>query len=207
MRPFSPLAIIMLFAIALIVLTGLVWTGTTETFDHTWRQAAIDVDPPQLLSVWKGIAFLGSGLVITLLTITVILALALLQQGLGARYIGLVMLLAVVVENSMKWTVHRARPNEIVAYAMPPSFSFPSGHALFSTAFYGSIAIILSAGLSGWARALVWAAVVTLVLAIGVSRIFLGVHYPSDVMVGFLAGVFCIIAAHPRNRFNKTPIQ
>jgi undecaprenyl-diphosphatase len=203
MRHFSPLSIALLFALALIILTGLVWTGNTETFDHSWHQTALDVDPPQLLGVWKGITFLGSVLVITTLTITILLALALFQQWLGFRYIGLVMLIAVVIENGMKWIVHRARPNEVIDYAMPTSFSFPSGHALFATAFYGSIAIILSAKLTSWARILAWVTLATLVLAIGASRVFLGVHYPSDVIAGFLAGAFCISAAQLMKRFVK----
>lgn len=192
MKHFSPLAIVMLFAIPLIVLTSLVWTGTAENFDHMWRQVALDFDPPKLLSVWKGVTFLGSVLVITSLTLAVIFALSMLKQWSGARYIALVMLIAVVLESAMKLTVRRARPDEVIAYAMPASFSFPSGHALFATAVYGSIAILVSSRLTGWVRGVMWGSVTILVLAIGASRIFLGVHYPTDVVVGFLAGVLCI---------------
>ena len=200
MKHFSPIAVAILFAVPLIVLTGLVWTGTAETFDHVWRQAALDVDPPTALGIWKGITFLGSGLVITSLTLGVILTLALLKQWFGFRYIALVMIAAVVIETAMKWTVHRARPEEVIAYAMPPSFSFPSGHALFATAFYGSFAVIVSTRQSGWVRAVVWVAAAILVLAIGASRIFLGVHYPSDVIAGFLAGALCIAVLQPMKR-------
>ena len=192
MKHLSPLAIAMLFGITLIVLTGLVWTGTVENFDHVWRQAALNIDPPAAVSVWKGVTFLGSGLVVTTLTLAVILALALLRQWFGSRYIAFVMLSAVALETTMKWTVQRARPDEVIAYPMPTSFSFPSGHALFATAFYGSFAVIVLPRLTGWARALAWVTLTTLVLAIGASRIFLGVHYPSDVIGGFLAGAVCI---------------
>ena len=200
MKHFSSLVIAVLFAISFSVLTGLVWTGTTETFDHVLRQAFLQSDPPQLLSVWQGITFLGSTLVITFLTLAVIVALALRKQWVGARYIALVMLSAVVIESAMKWTVQRARPDQVIDYVVPTSFSFPSGHALFATAFYGSFAIVVSAGLSGGSRALVWVTAVTLVLAIGASRIFLGVHYPSDVIAGFLAGAFCIALVRPMMR-------
>ena len=192
MKHFSPFAIAILFAIPLIVLTGLVWTGSTENFDHVWRQAALDADPPAAVSIWKSVTFLGSGLVITSFTLAVILALALLKQWFSARYIAFVMLGAVAIETAMKWGVHRARPDEVVAYAMPTSFSFPSGHALFATAFYGSCAVVVLTRLTGSARALVWVTAAILVLAIGASRIFLGVHYPSDVIAGFLAGALCI---------------
>ena len=203
MKHFSPFATAIIFAIPLIVLTGLVWTGSTENFDHVWRQAALDADPPPALSIWKSVTFLGSGLVITSLTFAVILALALLKQWFGARYIAFVMLGAVVIESAMKWAVHRARPDEVVAYAMPTSFSFPSGHALFATAFYGSCAVVASTRLSGRARAVVWVTGAILVLAIGASRIFLGVHYPSDVIAGFLAGALCISVFEAMNPTNK----
>ena len=207
MKRFSPFAIAILFAIPLIVLTGLVWTGSTENFDHVWRHAALDVNPPAAVGIWKSVTFLGSGLVITSLTLAVILALALLKQWSGARYIAFVMLGAVAIETAMKWAVHRARPDEVVAYAMPTSFSFPSGHALFATAFYGSFAVIVSTRPTGWARAVVWVTVAILVLAIGASRIFLGVHYPSDVIAGFLAGALCISVFEAMQRTNKLPSQ
>lgn len=198
MKHFPPFAIVMLFIIPLIVVTGLVWTGTTENFDHIWRQAALDVDPPQLLGIWRSITFLGSGLVITSLTLAVILALALQKQWYGFRYIALVMLSAVVIENAMKWSVQRARPDEVIAYAMPTSFSFPSGHTLFATAFYASVAVLILPFLTGWARVGLLVTVAILVLGIGASRIFLGVHYPLDVLAGFLAGALCIVVLHPR---------
>src|SRR5664279_4310285 len=165
MKHFSPLAIVMLFAIPLIVLTGLVWTGTTENFDHVWHQVALGFDPRKLLNFWKGVTFLGSVLVITSLTLAVILALALLKQWRGSGYIASVMLIAVVLESAMKWSVQRVRPNEVIAYAMPTSFSFPSGHTLFATAFYGSVTVLIFPSLTGWARAAIWVAVAILVLA------------------------------------------
>ena len=203
MKHFSPLAIVMLFAIPLIVLTGLVWTETTENFDHVWRQVALGFDPLKLLNFWKGVTFLGSVLVITSLTLAVILALALLKQWRGSGYITSTMLIAVVLESAMKWSVQRARPNEVIAYAMPTSFSFPSGHTLYATAFYGSVAVLIFPFLTGWARAAVWVAVAILVLAIGASRIFLGVHYPTDVLAGFLAGALCIAVVHLMKRIDK----
>ena len=204
MKHFSPLAIAMLCGIPLIVLTGLVWTGTVENFDHVWRQAALDIDPPAAVSVWKGVTFLGSGLVVTTLTLAVILALALLKQWFCSLHIAFVMLGAVVIESAMKWTVQRARPDAVIAYPMPTSFSFPSGHALFATAFYGSFVVIVLPRLTGWARAVAWVTLTTLVLAIGASRIFLGVHYPSDVIAGFLAGALCIAVLQPVKRIGKT---
>ena len=204
MKKFSPSAIAILFAIPLLVLTGLVWTGTAESFDHVWRQAMLDIDPTSAVKIWKGLTYLGSGVVITTLTTVFLLTLMLLKQWRSTRQVALVMTCAVALENAMKWIVQRPRPDEIIAYATPGSFSFPSGHALFATAFYGSFALIVSAALTGWSRAAVNVAIAIVVLAIGTSRIFLGVHYPSDVIAGFLAGALCLTPLFPPPASRRT---
>ena len=184
---------------SLLVLTVLVWMGLTENFDHAWRQAALDLDQPDSLAVWKNLSVLGSGLVITSLTLGFILALVLMRRWFDARYLGVVMIAAVLIETLLKWSVHRPRPDQVIAYAMPISFSFPSGHALFATAFYGASAVIVSPWLAPWARALIWISFVGLVCAIGASRIFLGVHYATDVVSGFVAGAMCVVAMKQAN--------
>ena len=204
MKHFSPSAIAVLVAISLLVLTGLVWTGTAERFDHVLRQAMLDIDPTGAVEIWKGVTYLGSGAVIAALTAVFLSALMLLKQWLSARHVALVMICAVALENAMKWVVQRPRPDEVIAYAMPASFSFPSGHALFATAFYGSFAFIVSAALTGWFRAVAYVAIAIVVLAIGTSRIFLGVHYPSDVIAGFLAGALCLTPLFPPPASRRT---
>ncbi len=180
-------------SLALLLLTACIWVGAAENFDHVWRQFALDLDPPQALPFWAIISYLGAGAVVASLASLLVVALALLKQWHTARQIVFVMLCAVILENAMKWIVQRPRPESVLAYAMPSSFSFPSGHALFATALYGSFLIIATRGLSGWAR-LPWIILAVLVvLAIGASRIFLGVHYPSDVLAGFLAGALCLM--------------
>ncbi|MCY9657637.1 phosphatase PAP2 family protein [Paenibacillus chondroitinus] len=81
-------------------------------------------------------------------------------------------------------------------------FSFPSGHAMVSILFYGLIGYLIWINVrSGWKAAwLVPVVTVVFVLCIGASRIYLGVHYPSDVLAGFTAGGAalsgCILAIH-----------
>ena len=98
MKKFSPSAIAIFFAIPLLVLTGLVWTGRAESFDHVWRQAMLDSDPASAVKIWKGLTYLGSGVVITALTTIFLLALMLLKQWRSARHVALVMICAVALE-------------------------------------------------------------------------------------------------------------
>jgi Membrane-associated phospholipid phosphatase len=85
-----------------------------------------------------------------------------------------------------------ARPEPFFGTA-PETYSFPSGHALFSACFYGALAWLLGAALRNFgARAAIWAMSLALIAAIGLSRLYLGVHYPTDVIAGYLVAVFWI---------------
>jgi undecaprenyl-diphosphatase len=69
------------------------------------------------------------------------------------------------------------------------SLSFPSGHAMVSAAVYLSLAVLVSRALrQRAARAYVLAAGVTITLLVGITRVYFGVHYPTDVLAGWLAG-------------------
>ena len=83
----------------------------------------------------------------------------------------------------------RPRPDYPLAYLTAPGFSFPSGHAMISVAFYGAIAYLSFAYLKRF-RAKVLVSIGTLVISgfIGYSRVYLGVHYVTDVLAGWAAG-------------------
>lgn len=89
----------------------------------------------------------------------------------------------------IKALVHRPRPEVVQALVHVDSFSFPSGHALLSMAFYGTVALELTADdLRRGTRIAIWLMAGVLVLLIGASRVYLGVHYPSDVLGGYALG-------------------
>jgi len=88
----------------------------------------------------------------------------------------------------LKVMFSRERPELFDKVALPTGYSFPSGHSMSAMGIYGVIAAALIA-LYPRARRPVIAAAAGLIALIGVSRIYLGVHWPSDVLGGFLGGV------------------
>jgi undecaprenyl-diphosphatase len=99
---------------------------------------------------------------------------------------------ATVLSVTLKYAYHRPRPAPFFG-RLPHTFSFPSGHSLFSFCFYGVLAGLLAARIESRARRIaIWIVAAVLVGAIGLSRIYLGVHYPSDVIAGYLTGALWV---------------
>jgi undecaprenyl-diphosphatase len=102
---------------------------------------------------------------------------------------------AVILNFVLKTSFARTRPLPFFDTPLPSSYSFPSGHALFALCFYGVLAWLIAAGIRSQAlRISIWTVAVLLVLLIGLSRIYLGVHYPSDVIAGYAASIVWIVA-------------
>ena len=94
----------------------------------------------------------------------------------------------------LKAVFQRALPELFDSGYTASFYSFPSGHATVAVGFYGTLTLILAYRLRGLARWAVAAGGVLLVLLIGFSRLYLGVHYPTDVLAGFLAAPLWVIS-------------
>jgi undecaprenyl-diphosphatase len=163
----------------------------------------------RLASVWGAPSVLG--------VVGAVVAAAFLAHGWprGALLVTVTLMGAGLLDWGLKLFFGRERPDAFFEnYPSPSSFSFPSGHALFATAFFGGVAVLLWARLRGpGLRLAVWVVAVAFILLIGFSRIYLGVHYPSDVAGGFAAGTVWVgavalgdrLAAHWRPRRSRDP--
>jgi undecaprenyl-diphosphatase len=139
-----------------------------------------------------------------LLPLSAVIVFALWRSGHRHRAIlfTIAMTGALLVDEALKLTFRRARPQPFFDYPLPHSYSFPSGHALFSVVFFGTLAALISPGLHAkWKRALLWAAAALLAAIIGFSRVYLGVHYPTDVIAGYAAALVWVLAVALGNRF------
>jgi len=101
---------------------------------------------------------------------------------------------SVVLTTVLKAVFRRTRPDILESGYTASFYSFPSGHATVAVGFYGALTLILAYRLRGAAR---WTVVVfgtLVVLLIGFSRLYLGVHYPTDVLAGYLAAPLWLVS-------------
>jgi undecaprenyl-diphosphatase len=160
--------------------------GDTITFDVTVRNWIHQFASPAMTLVMKGFSLLGYDVLLVELAIAIVIFLRLRWRK-AAAWLAITMAGAVALDVALKHAFHRPRPVAFFGDA-PHSYSFPSGHALASFCFYGVLAGLLADRFQkqSW-RVAVGVIAGFLVLAIGISRIYLGVHYPSDVVAGYLA--------------------
>ena len=137
-------------------------------------------------SIAKIFTFLGSTLFITILCV-----LSLIPKR--ARFSVVInTLIAVGISQALKRIIRRARPIG-VALIKETGFSFPSGHSMVGFAFYGFIIyLIYKSKLNKTLKVLLITLFSLLIMAIGLSRIYLGVHHATDVIGGFALGYICL---------------
>ncbi|WP_374306757.1 phosphatase PAP2 family protein [Methylocella sp.] len=150
---------------------------------------ATPIGPPWLLQSAIDVSALGGFTVLWLLTLAAAGFLALAR-----RWRALAILLAAIGGASLlnavfKTGFHRARPDVVPHLTQSWSASFPSGHAMISAAAYLTIAAILAeTQRSRAARIYLLSLAALTTVLIGLSRLYLGVHWPSDVAAGWAAG-------------------
>jgi undecaprenyl-diphosphatase len=111
----------------------------------------------------------------------------------------------------LKLVFHRTRPQAFFGLTSPANYSFPSGHAITACCFWGVLAAILAArARSGWAKAGLWTSAAVLAVLVGFSRVYLGMHYPTDVLAGYAVGVMWVAvvrgaASSARPRAGESP--
>jgi membrane-associated phospholipid phosphatase len=142
-----------------------------------------------LTDVFRAVTRLGNFITLFAVTLVAVVIFWRRRERIDAAFVALAALGAQVLSTGMKLGFRRDRPFFPDPLATESTFSFPSGHALVSLAVYGSIALVLARRLSSHIeRALLLGATALLVIAIGFSRLYLGVHFLSDVLAGYAAG-------------------
>ena len=180
--------------VAIVVLLGIaVEAGANVvTFDHAANQTVHDHTRDPVTGWVFVITTLGSSYVLIAVALAAALGLALRGRWRSA----VVLIVAYAVTDAtvaiVKLIAERPRPDANLTEAN--GFSFPSGHSAMSMAVYGCLAFALARACRGFPRVACGLVGAAIVVAIGLSRIYLGVHYPSDVLAGWITGAAIFIA-------------
>lgn len=174
-----------------------VLAGGTQAFDVAVLQWLHLHQTPLLTQLMVEMTYLGTGTVV----LTVVGVAALFLWHTAHKHSARLLLAAtvgnIILNGALKLVYHRARPTVFEWQTVAVSSSFPSGHAMSATVVYGTVAYLLvRLQKHTWAKALTLSAAVLLILLICLTRLYLGVHYPSDVLGGIIVGLawaaFCM---------------
>ena len=178
-----------LIALVAIWLVMLLWGR--GPLDRAIYQSLYVGSNPVLVPIARGLTALGEPTI--LIAASFVVALILWLRG--HRHLPLVFIAITMfgraVSELQKYWIARPRPDLETHLVIVKTSSFPSGHANSSMIFFLTLALVASAG-TRWQRAAVAAAIV-LSLLVGVSRVMLGVHWPSDVIGGWALGMLWVL--------------
>ena len=184
-------------------LTGEVKEGDTNIFDKTvllaFRRAgdlARPIGPRWLQEAARDVTALGGFTVLTLITLLAATLLVTHRRRTQARVFVCAVILGQVLSAVVKLLVSRPRPDIVPHLDLVYASSFPSGHSAMSPVVYLTLAGIVAAGeMDRASKLLLLTLAPVLVAAIGVSRIYLGVHWPTDVLAGWSMGTAVALLA------------
>jgi undecaprenyl-diphosphatase len=191
-----PAVLLICFAWFFLEIADDVLEGETRQFDEglllSFRSAADRNDPlgaPWVEELARDVTGLGSTVVLTVLALTVAGFLLMKRKRHLAAYLAAAVFTGIVASSLLKSGFDRPRPDLVAHGQAVYTSSFPSGHSMMSAVAYLTLGTLLAGAISGRAsRIYVMSLAVLLTLSIGVSRVYLGVHWPTDVLAGWAAG-------------------
>jgi undecaprenyl-diphosphatase len=189
-------------------LAGEVLAAGTQRFDLSVRNSIHQYASPIATQWMLRITRLGNWYIILSAALVLLAFFLLKRRPREARLLAITMLGALLLDGILKLTFQRPRPEPFFGLPVPNTYSFPSGHALVTLCFVGFLAGVLTLSMKRpWMRWMVWALAAVVVGMVGLSRVYLGVHYPSDVLAGYAAAVAWMSAvgavAHREERIRE----
>lgn len=199
--PQNPRSMIIVFFMAFLVfgifglvflMSGLVLRDTMPNLDVSILTLMKEIRNTHADELMIPLTMLGDTVVVLAMMTTIVGWLVWRRAWRAAIFSTMIFAGGKLVSVLLKHFVHRARPVEL--YNGSEAFSFPSGHATMAAITFGVLAVLASHAMSRWSRSLVHAACGLVVISIAYSRIYLGVHWLSDVLGGLLLGGILVAA-------------
>jgi membrane-associated phospholipid phosphatase len=207
------LAVMLVATLTFLVIAGQVGgQDWLSTFDHAFSASLHARSSRSGFLIFSRVSQLGSPAILGIVLIAAAISLGLFRQWSLLAGLVTAMLGGLVLDSSLKHVFQRVGPRLDNPWIAEAGWSFPSGHAIASVVVYGFVAYLLLLVLKRPSqRVLVIAGFLTMVIAIGFSRIYIGAHYFSDVLAGYVVGVAwltacvtgCEVARNGRNIFGQ----
>lgn len=143
-------------------------------------------------SIMLGATKIGEVWAMLCLSLTLVAYLMLKRYQIETLFFAIAMGLSSILNPVLKNIFDRERPT-LLRLIDISGFSFPSGHAMGATSYFGSIIYILNRHDSGISKGVLIGLSALFILLISTSRVYLGVHYPTDIIAGIIGGTFCIV--------------
>ncbi|PYS99766.1 MAG: hypothetical protein DMF63_09680 [Acidobacteria bacterium] len=182
------------FVLAALVLAGIGWTVTGPYreyplgFDNAIRNAIRQMRSPMWATLFLTVTKLGSTVYLAIIGCVAGIIFLFMRWFRPLLVLILVMSGQAALHHGFKWLIARPRPSALMTYPTAESFSYPSGHAVASLCLYFTIAWYVAATTDNSAlKVIITILTAVLVFLIGMSRVYIGIHYPTDVLAGFLA--------------------
>lgn len=192
LTPYLVVALIIFIAAlsGLVSLADEVIEGETLAVDIRLLELINRMSTPWLDNIFIWITWLGDIIFVTAATTVACATLVKKSRQRAAVFIASSVIGSVIISNSLKLLFARPRPDLWQALVTESTFSFPSGHAIASSTLALSTSIVLWRSKWRWSAIAVGAVYVAL---IGFSRLYLGAHYPSDVLAGWLVSTCWVL--------------
>lgn len=180
-----------IFLILFIIVLIFVLTNNTQYIDDKIYNFIFGLRSSGFDSFMKIITQLGNPLPVTIVFILLFILLSGTKENLF--FVGCNTIITVSSNQLLKHIIRRARPDHL-RLIIQNGYSFPSGHAMISICLYGAILYLINSKLKNKTiKILLSILLVLLIFLIGISRIYLGVHYPSDIIGGHLLSLSILI--------------
>jgi len=182
-------------ALAVLVLALLVTAGVVDPFDTAVTDVVRSPGAREMLAPLRQVTELGATWAVTTVAVILLVGGSMAGRPRDAIAGAATIALGAAIIEIVKRVVARTRPEVLEPILVETGFSFPSGHSANAMVAYGIVAVVIGrTGLGRGTRLALRVLLGCVVALVGISRVWLGVHYPSDVIAGWALGAVAVCA-------------